>query len=591
VNNKLGYREIFLFNSVRPLLFFVFIALLASAYLGQLLPKIVFELSRNYELGDVFIESLWDLFYLLIIIFWIRFAFQLALNRYVMKLIDNIRNLCYENWLNSFDFNRTDSGIKVEEEFPLGEVIARIMSDTQSIRDLLTSGALTIIFNVIFVASCAYGFIQIDSFLGAVVVVAEVGFSVALIYGSKYMRKIFIEVRRARSEVSRQIANVSGGTSDAYFFGHHKYAQLSGNKTYSSFMTKQLNSNVWDASYYSVAESLYPILLAMVIFFAPMSNILEGAMVFALVDLIQRSIDPIKNIAGKISVIQRALTGVVRVQSFHAHLKNRISSDSIQHLGAEKLRSIDVTIPSYSYPIRKEENEQDLRFELKNINFSANSGQLIGIVGTSGCGKSTLLKILSGNILPNIGGVTVKFSQAEDHFYPGEEGSGLALYRELTSIISQDSHVFSETLRFNITMGIENQKNRDVDEFWAWVSSELPYLQKWAIKLDDEVDVGAISAGQKQLISALRACYLHKGLVFFDEISSALDSDLEEALRKIVMIIQKQSLTFIVAHRIETVIHSNLILVMKDGEIVSRGRHETLLKESEHYKDFISKLN
>ena len=64
-----------------------------------------------------------------------RFAFQLALNRYVMSLIDNIRNQCYENWLNAFDFNRTSSGIRVEDDFPLGEVIARIMSDTQSIRD------------------------------------------------------------------------------------------------------------------------------------------------------------------------------------------------------------------------------------------------------------------------------------------------------------------------------------------------------------------------------------------------------------------------------------------------------------------------
>ena len=99
---------------------------------------------------------------------------------------------------------------------------------------------------------------------------------------------------------------------------------------------------------------------------------------------------------------------------------------------------------------------------------------------------------------------------------------------------------------------------------------ELPYLESWGVKLDDVVDIEQISAGQKQLISALRACYLHKSLVFFDEISSALDSDLEEALRKIVMIIQRQSLTFIVAHRIETVVHSDLILVMKDGEIVDR---------------------
>ena len=79
--------------------------------------------------------------------------------------------------------------------------------------------------------------------------------------------------------------------------------------------------------------------------------------------------------------------------------------------------------------------------------------------------------------------------------------------------------------------------------------------------------------------------------MFFDEISSALDSDLEEALRKIVMIIQRQSLTFIVAHRIETVVHSDLILVMKDGEIVDRGVHSELALNSAYYQEFISQLS
>ena len=568
----------------------VVLFLISSAYFGNLLPKVVFDLSNSYTKGDEFIKALWNLFYLLFIIFWVRFGFQLALNKYVMELINNIRNLCFENWLNSFDFNRTKNGIKIEDDFPLGEVIARIMSDTQSIRELLTSGALTIIFNIIFVASCAIGFIKIDGFLGVMVMIAEIIFSFVLIYGSKYMRKIFIEVRNARSQVSRQIANVTGGTSDAYFFGHENYAIISGNKTYSSFMSMQLKSNVWDAGYYSVAESLYPMLLALVILLSPYSTIFEGAIIFALVDLIQRSIDPIKNIAGKIAVIQRALTGIVRVQSFHAHLNNRISSDSIKHLGPEKLLSIEVNIPFFEYPLRKDEKVDSQRFKLKNINLKAQSGQLIGIVGTSGCGKSTLLKILSGNILPTSGEVKVNFDNNSSHFYPGKEGEGLALYRELTSIISQDSHVFSEKLRFNISMGLPDQ-NQTVDEFWNWASIELPYLQKWGIRLDDQVNLEQISAGQKQLISALRACYLQKSLVFFDEISSALDSELEETLRKIVLIIQKQSLTFIVAHRIETVIGSDLLIVMKDGELVASGVHQDLLNSSEQYKDFISQLH
>ena len=83
----------------------------------------------------------------------------------------------------------------------------------------------------------------------------------------------------------------------------------------------------------------------MVIFFAPQSSILEGAMVFALVDLIQRSIDPIKNIAGKIPVIQRALTG--SFGSIFLWPQERLSNESEKHLSEEQLESIEVNIPSY----------------------------------------------------------------------------------------------------------------------------------------------------------------------------------------------------------------------------------------------------
>ena len=110
-----------------------------------------------------------------------------------------------------------------------------------------------------------------------------------------------------------------------------------------------------------------------------------------------------------------------------------------------------------------------------------------------------MLKILSGNILPSHGSVRVKFSGEAEHLYPGTDGNGLSMYRELTSIVSQDSHVFSETLRFNITMGMEKTQSQSIDAFWKWVKGELPYLESWGVKLDDVVDIEQISAGQKQL--------------------------------------------------------------------------------------------
>src|SRR5690606_6106259 len=87
---------------------------------------------------------------------------------------------------------------------------------------------------------------------------------------------------------------------------------------FEEFLSKQLHANIWDASYYSAAESLYPILIALLMVIVPYANIVEVAILAALIDLIQKSISPIKEVASKISVLQRAGTGLERLNEFNA---------------------------------------------------------------------------------------------------------------------------------------------------------------------------------------------------------------------------------------------------------------------------------
>ena len=162
-------------------------------------------------------------------------------------------------------------------------------------------------------------------------------------------------------------------------------------------------------------------------------------------------------------------------------------------------------------------------------------------------------------------------------------------YKSQVSIVSQDSHVFSNSLRFNITLSLKEDPS--FDKFWMNVSSQINYLKSWGINPSDKINPKNLSLGQKQLLSALRSCFLNKPIVLFDEISSSLDSELEEALRKLVLLIQKMSLTFIVAHRIETIIGADQIIVMEKGKIISRGKHSDLLHSSKSYQDFINQLN
>ena len=397
------------------------------------------------------------------------------------------------------------------------------------------------------------------------------------------MRDIFHRVRAARGHVSRQMANITGGFDQTYYLDHQNYASRDGRKIYDDFMTKQLKANVWDAGYYSVAESLYPLFIILIIFISPYAGAIEGALIFAIVDLIQRSIEPIKAIAGKIANIQRAHTGLERIQHFHSEVVKKESS--FEHKTQDKeynLSGVQVAIDKFTYP--KKSKDQTTAFSLENIRFNANAGETVGFVGVSGCGKSTLLKMVAGVILPDEGKISVKLKEEEINFPYGKDR---LRYRELVSLISQDSHVFSESLRFNITLGFSRE---DFSNFWEYVTDAVPYLKSWGIRPEETINLKEISDGQKQLICALRACYLKKAIVCFDEISSALDSDLELALRKLVSIIQQQSLTFIVAHRIETVMQANKIIVLKDGKIVDEGTNESLLGSSDYYNEFINEL-
>ena len=206
----------------------------------------------------------------------------------------------------------------------------------------------------------------------------------------------------------------------------------------------------------------------------------------------------------------------------------------------------------------------------------------------SGSGKSTFLKILSTDILASNSLIKIERSKHSNIEFRGDNVEGMSTYKRQVSIVSQDSHVFSETLKFNITFGIGSEE--EFEKFWNDVVSRIPYLEKWGVDPEEIVRPNDLSMGQKQLISALRSCYLKKPIVLFDEISSGLDSELEEALRKLVLLIQKNSLTVIVAHRVETIVNAGQILVMKDGKLDGVGTHSELLNENATYQEFISQV-
>lgn len=569
----------------------VLVCLCISAWLGVKTPLLIANLSTHYSEDALFQSALMALLINFLAVYVNRVVYQLAVNKYVRLLIQYARTQTYGRWLSS---NEHDS-----EKYPQGEILSRIMSDTEAIRDLITSGSFGIFIDLCFVASCLVGFITLNPFTGFFISGTEIVATILLIWGSQLMRDVFMRLRNAQAKVNRVTANVLGGFHQMYYTRHDNYASLKSNTAFEEFLVRQNQANNMDAAYYALAESLYPILLALVIFIFPYSGLTEAALIFAIVDLIQRSINPIKEISGKIANIQRAITGIDRIQQFLNDMPMKITLNQDRLLSEEhhsKLVRMDVEIDHFNYPKRAkraEEEKEEVRdfFALKDIKFAGHPGELIGIVGLSGSGKSTLLNILAGNLIAPDAKVQLHM-RSEGRAY--ELGiKDLDEYRQEVSIVSQESHIFSESLLFNITLK-RDPAPQEIEHFeaaWSKLEECIPYLKTMGLSTYQKITPSKLSLGQKQLLAGVRACYLKKNIVFFDEISSALDSELEHALRECILLIQEFSLTIIVAHRVETIINADRILVMEKGRVINSGKHQELLGASSVYQEFIRELS
>jgi ABC-type multidrug transport system fused ATPase/permease subunit len=575
------WSDFLIVKNSRLHIFIIFFFLVLATYLGFLTPRLISDLYKAYsQSNEEFIHQLILVGVLFVAEYFNRVFYQISLTLYMQKLLRKIRSDSFSKWILSYEAVESN---KTRDKYPLGEVISRILNDTEAILELIGSGSFAIFIDFIFIISCLISFIGMNTTSGFYLLLAEIVTCSLLIYGSQFMAKVYIAVRKSTAEMSRTLANVIGGFAQVYYTPNFKFSSKKSLKSFEHFLKVQLRANTWDASYYSVAESLFPLLLAFLVVILPYSQLLEVATLAAMIDLLQRSINPIKDMAGKISNIQRAKVAASRLREFQNDLSSIPSSPLEQTYQPKSMQQLHFNLKEFYY---NEDKKDD--FSLKDIHFSAKFGELIGIVGLSGSGKSTFLKLLSTEILSPQLEVMIETGDAKIYLNSSILTS-ISRYRQYVSLVSQDSHVFHETLEFNITFGVKS--SRSFTDFWSMVSQQIPYIEKWGVTSSSIIKPNDLSLGQKQLISGLRACYLCKPIVLFDEVSSGLDADLELSLRKLILIIQKHSLTIIVAHRVETIVEANQILILEQGRLTATGVHAELIKSNATYNEFISQVS
>ena len=276
---------------------------------------------------------------------------------------------------------------------------------------------------------------------------------------------------------------------------------------------------------------------------------------------------PFNDITGVITELQNAIACAGRLLEV---IDAKRESDAKGQLPSNVKGDFTVSDVAFSYDKNKE--------LIKNLSFKLKSGQRLAVVGPTGCGKTTLINLLM-------------------HFYDIDSGSikvdGVDIntvsrksLRQNVGMVLQDTWLKSGTIKENIVFGNENVTDEQVIEA-AKKSHAHSFIKKLHNGYDTFIgeDGGSLSTGQKQLICITRLMLNPPPILILDEATSSIDLLTEQRIIRSFMKLMKDRTSFVVAHRLKTIVESDLILVMKDGKVIESGTHKSLMEQNGFYKE------
>lgn len=275
-------------------------------------------------------------------------------------------------------------------------------------------------------------------------------------------------------------------------------------------------------------------------------------------------LSPAKAFAGAFSNVQRGIAAGERVFEI-------IDSDYEIKGGSKKISEL-----SESLEFRNVDFAYEEKAVLKDISFNLEKGKVLALVGPSGGGKSTIADLIPRFYDPNNGEIILDAKPLKEY--------DIHSLREIIGVVTQESILFNDTVRENITLGQEATEEEII------AAAKTANAHQFISALEDgyETVIGdrgsKLSGGQRQRLSIARALLKNPPILILDEATSALDSQSEKLVQEAIYNLMKNRTTLVIAHRLSTIQNADEILVIKEGEIIQRGNHESLMKEGGLYK-------
>lgn len=458
------------------------------------------------------------------------------------------------------------------DQHPSGDIVSRIIADTDQLSDGLLLGFSQLFSGLItIVATLAFMLSQSIEITLLVLLLTPLSFIVARFIASRSYQ-MFRKQSQTRGEQTSLIEEMVSGVKVVKAFGYEKTAS-------SRFaeINHRLQEYSQQATFYSsltnpatrFINSLIYALVALAGAFAIMGGRLTVGGLSVLLNYSNQYMKPFNDISSVITELQNAAACAGRVFEL---INEKPEVDPVDLSKADgnllevKTGSVVFDHVNFSYQADKP--------LIRDFNLTAKPGMRVALVGPTGCGKTTTINLLMRFYDVDSGGIYLGGRNIKDM-------SRHAL-RKNFGMVLQDTWLEEGTVRDNLAYGKEDATDEEIIEA-AKAAHSWGFIRRLPQGLDTPLSADSLSAGQKQLLCITRVMLLDPPMLILDEATSSIDTRTEMLIQAAFDKLMQGRTSFVVAHRLSTVVNADLILVMKDGQIIERGKHADLLARGGFY--------
>jgi len=492
----------------------------------------------------------------------LAYAGQAILFRMRTEMFNHLHRLS----LSFFDHNK------------VGKLMSRVQNDVNQLQELLTSGILNIVTSALTLVGIAIVMIIWNPRLALLTLTVVPVLGIAVIIWQKYARRAFIRVRQAIAVVNDQLQEGISGVRVIQSLSREEVSLEHFNTANKAHLDANITAVRLQALMMPTVQIMTAAAYSLVIVFGGY-QVLAGQMgpgvLIGFLLYVQRFFDPVLELTMQYTELQRSMASGARIF---------------------ELLDIEPEIKDSPHAIKMPPVKGEIKFHqvsfayepgvevIHNINFTANPGETIAIVGRTGAGKSSLMNLIARFYEVDKGQITM-------------DGYNVASVtqqslRSQIGIVPQDAFLFSGTIGENIRYGYPEASYQEVIN-----AARTAGVHEFITHLEHGYDTpvgergGNLSAGQRQLICLARAIVANPPILILDEATSNVDTNTERIMQESLRRLAHGRTCLIIAHRLSTVINADRIIALEQGKISEAGTHQELLAKQGLYYQMLAALN